>query len=64
MSNPSKINAASIGSSSRVDCLKFSVKARKNGRSISNGIAWATDKEVDGAVEKAWEDVFEEDVET
>jgi hypothetical protein len=38
--------------------------AKKSGQSVgAGGIKWATDKEVAASSEKAWEDVFEEDVE-
>lgn len=38
--------------------------AKKSGQSYSGnrGITWATDEEVAGAAEKAWEDIFREDV--
>lgn len=37
--------------------------AKKSGQSLSSGgIKWATDKEVGESTEKAWEDIFEEDV--
>lgn len=38
--------------------------AKKSGQSYSgdNGINWATDEEVAASTEKAWEDIFEEDV--
>jgi len=39
--------------------------AKKTGQShsVAGNITWATDEEVAGATERAWEDVFKEDVE-